>query len=990
LAQAPVLFSGKTSNIDAWLAEVVTSQPADVDTLAWRRTCAIRALAAGCEIDLGQRLIAILLDDVDAQAIPPEQKLAFYQEAFTLLNARQNWDVAKASWERYFKLGEQAFREHNLRPFSFVRNAMITSPVSWRHRFELANPDIIRLELVQLLYESRWEEALEFCQQLRYYRPDNKSPLLLWAEAIAVRQAPNRASADISLSRLAASWRPLLVEELSKDTYNALAEMQAVLDSDAFDDAARMISSISPDTVTGVAPHGRDRQLLVSLPAAIRLAMREYPQLQQVMNEKHGPLGELRVRQSMNENNVAAVELAAVQFEATTAASEAHRWLGDRALASGLFSRAIAEYDRALRTAPSSSKHDLLARKRLASAMLGLPEGTPATRPVAFGETLMSPGEFEAIVADMQRVNAASVDRAVPAPQQRVFAAPAPQGYEHVSHGNLDGPLGQDPNSEVTTDLNRLGINWCERQLATVVDGSTLYVSNRFQVAAYNLENGQKRWQTTDLPGNKLRSRDWSLIPMRPLVTGKHVYIRLLYGSGPVLACFEKDSGRLVWSGEQRQNEYLVSDPLLIQDELLGLTLVKVDQGQSILRLTTFAKDSGEPLLHRNLVHLSEVWWTRRACEVAPLDDAIVATLGGLSLCCDLSGEVRWIRKHVAMPSDPETSWVKQYFERPLQVGSRVLLSQPGVRSLDCIDAETGRLFWKQVIPDLESVVGVLDNRVIVRTEAAFIAFDVESGAKLWRHARPPVFDAALLGGEGGFVYVAREPMKDRGDRFFPRLVWLDPATGQPTASFAFTPLEDNEPHFGPLVRWQDRLFTFWGRGNAQPNREFLELRPKAELPVERSSVANSRDPWGQFVDPLLTSAVSKQFPEWSLLAAKRNGESGWHADKHGEKDVASLCAAERNPILLVRAISPSAGSQPKLRIRFDQRCDTAGCKVRAYLDGQLLAEQVVEQKTQGTWKDLELDLKQAAGKSGHLNLRVDLDGGGEMSTYWKRLEYVP
>ncbi len=990
LTQAPVLFEGPAARLDQWLADVVTSQPAGVDADLWRRTCAIRALAAGCEIDLGQRLVAILLDDVDAQDISPAEKLAFYQEAFALLNTRHDWNVNNNSWKRYFQLSQQAFQQHGLRPFSFVRPAMMTSPVSWRYRFEWLNPEIVRLELVQLLYSSRWDEALDLCQQLRYFRPDLKDPLVAWAEATAVRQAPGRAGGDVTLSRLDASWRPVLVEELSKDTYNALAELQAVLDSDAYDDAARMISSISPDTVIGVAPQGRDRQLLVSLPAAIRLAMHQYPQLQRVLSEKHGSLGELRVRQSINENNVAAVELAAVQFEGTTAASEAHRWLGDRALASGFFSRAIAEYDRALRHASSGSKHDLLARKRLASAMLGKPQGEPVTRPVAFGETLMSPAEFESIVADMQRVNAAVVDRAIPVPQSRVFSAPPAQGFAYVSRGNLDGPLGQEPNNEVTRDLNRYGVGWCERQLATVVNGQTLYVSNRFQVAAYNLENWQKLWQTTDLPGNKMRARDWSLIPMRPLVTGKFVFVRLLYGSGPVLACFERENGKLVWSGEQQQNEFLVSDPLLIQDELVGLTLVRVEQGQSILRLTTFDMESGEPLVNRNLLRINDVWWTRHTCEVTALDDAVVATLSGLTLCCDLAGEVRWIRKHVALPPDTETSWVKQFFERPLVTGTRVLLTQPGVRSLDCVDADTGRLCWSHVIPDIESLIGVQENRAIVRTENAFLAFDVETGERLWSHSRPAVFDAALLGGEGGFVYVEKSVVKDHDDRFFPTLVWLDPATGQAQASFALPALEDPQPHFGPLVRWNERMFAFWGRGNEQPNRELLEFRPQASLPIQRYALAQTDDPWGRYASQPLRDAVRKQFPDWSLLAAKKNDDSGWHAEQHGEQEVVNLGAARQSPILLTRQIAPPAESHPKVRLRLNQVCDSAGCKVQLYFQGALLAEQVVEQKTQRNWKDLEFDLSAAAGKSGVLNLVVVLDGNGEMSTFWKQLQYVP
>ena len=58
-----------------------------------------------------------------------------------------------------------------------------------------------------------------------------------------------------SLSRLKESWRSLLIEELSKETYNALAELQAVVDSQVWDDAARLVTSLDPDVTPGV----RDR-----------------------------------------------------------------------------------------------------------------------------------------------------------------------------------------------------------------------------------------------------------------------------------------------------------------------------------------------------------------------------------------------------------------------------------------------------------------------------------------------------------------------------------------------------------------------------------------------------------------------------------------------------------------------------------------------------------------------------------------------------------
>jgi outer membrane protein assembly factor BamB len=757
-----------------------------------------------------------------------------------LLDTRHNAALAQECWQRYFRLAQRTSRQPDSRPFSLVRKAAIESPISFHHNYNsfrqnsnFSDEQAIRLELVQLLYANQWNDTLDFLKMLRFFQQHHRVGLVDWAESVAIRQIPGRQGADASISRLRSSWRPLLIEELSKDVYNKLAEMQAVLESDAFDDAAQMIASISPETGGGVSPHGGDRQLLVSLPSAVRLALRDHPQLEAVMRQKFGPLAELRVRQAISASHVAGVELAAVQFESTPAAAEARGWLGDRALSSGWFARASTEYERALRTAPSAAKHDLLARIRLAAAMRGEDAGEPVTQPVVFSETTMPAAEFEAMVADLRKANSdATSPSATAAPNQRVWPALKPTGYEVNVRGRLDGAVGDDPNAEITRHINSLGINWCERQLAPLVEGNTLYVSNRFQVAAYDLTNGQRIWQSTRLPGGMMRSREWSLIPMRTLVTAQHVFVRLLYGSGPVLAAFEKPTGRLVWSSEYRTNEYIVSDPLLVQDQLLAFTLLRAEQGECTLRLSTFDRGTGEPILHHPLVKLNEVWWTRRLCEVAATDGGLVASLGGVSLCCDLAGTVRWIRKSVALPPEEETSWVRQYFERPLAIKEGVVITQPGVRAIECVDPETGRRRWSRVLPDVETLVGEIDGKLIVRTLTEFIALSAADGNELWRHERPEVFDAVLLGGEGGLMYVARDKHAERQDRFVPRLVWLDPATGKPAASFVLPSLEDPDAHFGPLISRNDRLWSFWGKGQAEPNRELVELVPKADAPV--------------------------------------------------------------------------------------------------------------------------------------------------------------
>lgn len=994
LARVPIITSSpRVPTIEQWLADVSAAQPEGVTASAWRRTCAIRALAEGVDANLGPRLVQLVLDDAEARNLPSAELLALYRDAFPLIDTRHNGAHAENCWKRYFTLATRAFRERGERPFSLIRRAAMTSPVWWRHNLPVGDERTIRLELVQLLYQGQWEEALQLCKQLRFFQQHQRVPLVSWAEATAVRQLPGRQGVETSIARLPSSWRPLLVEELSKDAYNVLAEMQAVLESDAFEDAARMITSVSPDSVAGVAPHGRDRQLLVSLPVAIRLAVRDYPQLQSVMNEKFGPLAQLRVRQSINANNVAAVELAAVQFEATEAAAEAHRWLGDRALASGLFPRAMAEYHRALRTAPSTLRHDLLARLRLAAAMQGRNEGEPATRPILFHETTISPGEFESLVADMQRANAGGSTRfAVSALQQRVYPAPSPVGFEVAKRSRLDGPTGNDPNSEVTRDVNLHKVNWAERQIATLVEGNTLYVTNRFQVAAYNLDNGQRLWQTTPLAGNALRSRDWTAIPMRPLVVGDRIYVRLLYGPGPTLACIEKQTGKVAWTAEQRHNEFLISDPLLVQDQLVGFTMVRGEQGQSSLRLTTFDLESGQPIVQRNLARLNDVWWTRRACEVAPLDDGLLATLGGVSLYCNVEGSVRWIRRHISLPPDEETAWVRQHFERPVISGTRAILSQPGVRALVCIDIETGKQLWSHVLPDLETVIGQEQDLIVVRTENAFVAYDIATGQERWQQPHGDVMEGAMLGGPGGFLYVERQPIVERQGQFEARLVWLDVMTGAPKASFTLPGLESNEPHLGPLVAYNDRVWTFWGAANNDPNRDVVELIPKADAVPQPISVAAQNDPWGNFAPPQVREPAQRMFPEWTLLASSVNGESGRRDEVHGEKGVLGLCVRPALPTLFAREVEFADGSHPKLRIRFNHRTDHDWkLRLRVQFSSETVWSEEFTKDTQNQWKDLEIDLSRLAGKAGTLVVRAEyVEGGGETPTWWKRLELSP
>lgn len=984
LNQVPPLPDNR---METWITAVTQSQPADADVGAWRRACALRTLGAGCNRELGNLLVALLLDDAAARKLPAEQQLALLNESALLCDLDNN--TLLATVQRYYELGLSLYREQDERPYSFVRHALMTAPIATRPNYRVAGEDAIRVELIQLLAAGKWNETVEFCRQLKFFQQHQQAPLVDWAETTALRELPRRTGSELVASRRE-DWRQPLEEELSKEAYNVLAELQAVLDSEAYEDAARSLAALEPSVFTGVAPHAVDRQLLVSLPAAIRLAMRDYPELERVINNRFGPLAQLRVRQAIAAADVAAVELAAVQFAALPAAAEARQWLGDRALSSGWFARALAEYHRAEKTAGRLQKPELAARIRLAAAMLGQDVGTPVTWTVSFGETRLAAAEFESLVGEM-RGRAGNPDQQAVAQDDALpsFLAPPPTGFEIQRRSRLDGSAGEDPNAEITRHVQRLKVDWVDRQLAVVVDGDVAFVSNRFQLAAYDLQTGQRKWQSPRPPGKMLRSQDWTMTAMRPLITGPRIIVRQLYEQGPMLVCLDKNSGQIVWTAKQTPEEFLVSDPLLIQDQLVGLTILKTDQRQHLLRLTQFAPDTGEVLGQRELLRLRESWWTRRYCAVTPLADALVANLGGVTLCCDVSGQLRWVRQQLVLPTEEESTWVTQFFDRPLLNAGRLYIAQPGVRQIACLDPDTGSQYWQSVLPDVQRFVGIVGGRLIVRAADGILALDLNTGNVAWRHAATDLLDAQLCGGAGGVVYSRRQAVDGNPNNKRPRLVWLDPATGQQRASTDLTGLEDGDPRLGPLISYHDRLWTFFGRGQNDPNRDVVELIPKGAA-ATKWPLAAAPDKWLRHIALPLHQAAADVLPQWQLLSARDGDQTGLVSDAWGEKDVVCLRSSQDIPVVWGRMLRIPQSGTAKLRLRVANDAQQIW-KLRVKLGDELIWESELNDQTQpDRWKQFDVDLSQLAGRQGWLTVTCQHEAGGDQrKVFWKLLEVV-
>jgi len=876
LKKAPPVLDAITR--EAWLQQVDPSRPSDVELSVWRRAAALRTLAAGCTRVIGEPLLLDLLADLPQLEWPVDLQLRALEQASLLLDLRNTHAVVPLLVERYQQLGQAMFRAGAQLPCSDIRPAFMHLPLDTKANYPLVDPQLVRLELLTYLYRGAWDDAFDFCRRVRFFHHQENVPLLDWGESLARRaslsgeRVSRRLAAQRSEPRASRvrgvesalrpkpGWQHPLIEELDKDTYNALGELQAILESGSADEAARLIATLSVDATRGLARWGGDDSLLVTMPVAVLHAIRSSPALREAIIRNHAAIARVRIREAIAAGDAAAVRLAAVQFEPTEFAVEARQWLGDRALADGQFDLALGEYQRAARSL-SEIPESLSARLRLAGAMLGLHLDVGFAADVKIGERRWSAGEFDAMLTELRRHRGIDAAKSAAAPagavagvpgerhppfqdryavdargdgsELRLQTAPSPGNFQVQVRGAIDGPLGEAPGEEVMRGLNRFKVDWAGNQIAALTDDKSLFVSNRFQVAAYHVETGQRLWQAAPQGVKALRSRDWTNVPMRPVPLGNALVARMLYGDGPILMSVEKATGRLLWAASDWKGQWVVSDPIPRHDRLLALTLQRLDPTESILKLTSIDAETGDILTQVDLLRLSPTWLTHRMCELLPRDDGLIAVLGGMVLCCDYDGEVRWLRHQVALPFDEESETCAQSHDRPLLHEGWLCYAQPGVRTVDCVDAATGQLRWSTLVPDIRRMVAWRAGVVVVQTDAGFSGLNETDGHVVWAtrvagvltmQMDGPPAEVARVPGNSATILISRTLPVDGAKKFRPQLDWLDVTTGAVQASVALPALDDEDPRWGPAIAGPGRTWVFFGRGPQDPRRELVEL----------------------------------------------------------------------------------------------------------------------------------------------------------------------
>jgi outer membrane protein assembly factor BamB len=967
------------SDLGDWLETVLMAQPDAADTAAWRRAAAIRTLAAGAPHELASPLLEHLVADGLAAQKTWDARRAILDEALRLA---ATWDDAGAA-ARWLTWYEQraAGEPRGAEAFARLSRAQMVAPLWCRHAFAIHSEDAEVAELLHLAYAGDWEALARLARRQRFWRrwQQGQPPTLLeWGAALAARGLPRGTAAEVPLA--AADWRHPLQVDLSKEGFNTLAELQAALDGQAYADACQIITSASGPQLLGLLPDAQDPRLLLSLPGVLALAMREHPPLQAVMAEQFAPRGRLRVRQAIAQADEAAVAAGSIQFFGTAAAAEAHRWLGDRALSGGELTLALGHYRQARGSAPAELLPALAAAEQLAAALLGRSAAEPVSGEVRFGDARFSGEEFARLLAEVRQArqaSAAAIDAAAARPR-----SVAAGGFAAQTRIRLDGDAGENPQN-VPGEYQHFNLDWAARQWSALAVDERIYFSNRFQVSCWNAGSGQWDWRN-GLGGEQAPAHEWRLVPMRPVVAGDRLFVRRLQRPGPQLACLERSTGKLLWTTRGEGERLVVSDPLVVQDEVLAVVAARSEQELAFF-WTRFDGQTGARTSERLLMRLRDTWWQQRSCQLTPLGERALIVAGGSALLVDLSGQVLWLRQVAWLPPQLDPFWHAQDQQPAVVQNNRLFVAQPGVRCVECLDLESGRLHWRKVLVSLRRVLGAVDDRLLVETSDGLLALNMADGQVQWAYPADDLLDAHLAGGPGGLLITRGIQLANANERV-PTFVWLNPETGAESARFSWPEWKHERPKVGPFVAVGPRLFVLAGRGIQDPHRDLVELVPTgpAGPPVLPPTIV---DRWTRHADSAQRQWARRILPEWTLLDAQAHPQAGHEPQWQGETDLLLTAAAPGRPVRLARRLEIPATGAPKLRLKV-ANLNQGQWKLDVVALGRTWHEQQVDpQWTGGNWKEIEVDLRPLAGRTAWVILRQHEVGGPDPLARWKRLE---
>lgn len=581
-----------------------------------------------------------------------------------------------------------------------------------------------------------------------------------------------------------------------REAYQLLSDLEAALESEAWEEAANIVTGPHAALARAVSPESHDNALAASVPVRLARVYEEFPQVRDALGERFGLLANLRLADARQAADPAAMEMVAVQFPGTTAAAQAHEWLGDLALGAGRFQEAFSRYERAIAIDTTTGKR-VAPRLRLAAAMLGRESGEPITDAVALGDTAMESNDFEALIEEMRERKAAEDNAVLVTDYGNV--APAPVQWQPIR--SSEKTLGQTsaPASAQRSGGNQGGPRHpLADELSAIVADESLLIAWQGGVQAIELSTGEQRWSMEEAIATGQRPRRAAFQRARPLVLGERLIVRQTAEAGMSWHCFDVASGKRLWQTEPGGQGAVVSDPILIEESIVALAASKIADQQGVLRLLTLDRATGRVIRERDVVWLGSEWFQDGRCEVAIQSDGILIDVGAALLRLDLDGNLSWMR---LMPrrTEPQSEDRRLVAQQPLLSGERVFVVSHGGEAVECLDWIRGRRVWTRELPARVRLAGMAEGRLVAFGSDSVSALSPSDGSVLWRIACPQLVATPLLNSR--HVLIAERDASPKQVGASPlRWTWIDSEAGKPLQSATVPGWTVLQPRLGPVL----------------------------------------------------------------------------------------------------------------------------------------------------------------------------------------------
>ena len=812
----------------AWNHRVLDSCPVGIEPTDWFTSSAVAALCQGPAKDFGLALLRQLVAVGIRSDLPIEKKLKLLDDASSLCDLFDD-NSAKSIAVFYEELGWQLAADGDPQPLDRIRPAWLWSPIWTLSKMRYVWERMHSHEILLAVYRRDWPAAWALSQSAMYWnllphpdqRPTERGEELdrhaRWAKAVVGEVAPNLD--DGTAGVMPTVSRHPLIPALNKEAYNVRAELQSALSGQNFEDACRIVMSIAEHDGTGLLPDVDDRQLYVSLPTAVANARRAYPGFAATMTGKFEPLGQIRVRTALNRRDLAGLRAATLQFVGTDAARDAHASLGDLALSIGQFEAAEQHFCDALIDVSDRQRQSLEAKLLLSRALAGrLPASQKSiaaihspTHPIELNGTTVSPPDFQSVIEDLTARPASSSLIAETARTSAVSSTEA--GSKLESRAQFDGQPGNNPGRWEYRFGDPFG-----RQLSVTSDDRRIYVSNRFQVNAYQLPDGAQVWAQS-LGSEQGEAYALPFTPMKPLLAGDRLYVRRLTKAGVELACLKVDDGQVIW--HQRQTLGILSDPTIWNGRLFALTLTRIDDDLVQVEAAWFDPLTGNVTSSRPLFRLRDVPDRQFSGQLSVDDRIAICTVAGTTACIDLRGDVNWIRRHTLLQR-PVDELAEDFRMAPPSIrDGRVIVTLPGVREVCCLDLKSGRTLWDRAMPGLKGIVHTTDSEVVVETVSGLTSLDSDSGNVVWQRPIDTRLEATVVDGR---TLLTTRRVTFPNNRSKPIVTRLDLDTGRELYSALLDVQDREEFQLGPMFAAGGKWWTFVGQGWKETKRELHEF----------------------------------------------------------------------------------------------------------------------------------------------------------------------